>query len=91
MRNKVHDILKVIGRDVPEPGAHMYHAADAVGKDGSFGKEKRHKIRKALVKLRLRASGMTDDILGSKETQGTMENPYEQAQKFNVGDTLKPN
>jgi hypothetical protein len=77
MRKKVHDVLNVVGRKLTDPGAHMYHAADGVAGGGEFGKEKRHKIRKALARLRLRASGMTDDILGSKETQGVMDNPYE--------------
>jgi hypothetical protein len=78
MRSKVHDILKVIGRPVPDPGAHMYHASDGVAGGGFFDKNKRHKIRKALARLRLRASDMTDDILGSKEVGGTLEDPHEQ-------------
>jgi hypothetical protein len=77
MRSKVHDILKVVGRNVPDPGAHMYHAADGVAGGGFFGSEKRHQMRKALYKLRLRATGMTDNVLGSKETQGSLDNPYE--------------
>jgi hypothetical protein len=57
----------------------MYHAADGVAGGGFYGKEKRHKIRKALARMRLRATGMTDDIKGSKETQGTLDNPYEKS------------
>lgn len=78
MRSKVYDILRVVGRDVPDPGAHMYHAADAVAGGGFYDAEKRHKVRKALHKMRLRASGMTDDILGSKEVGGSLEDPHEQ-------------
>lgn len=78
MRNKVHDVLKVVGRKLEDPGAHMYHAANGVAGGGFFDKNKRHKIRKALARVRLRASGMTDDILGSKEVGGTLENAYEQ-------------
>lgn len=77
MRTKVHDVLKVMGKRVREPGAHMYHAADGVVRGGEFGKEKRHTIRKALARQRLRATGMTDDILGSKEVGGALENPHE--------------
>lgn len=71
-------VLDVVGRDVPDPGAHMYHAADGVAGGGKFNKDKRHKIRKALTRIRLRASGMSDDILGSKEVGGRFENDYEQ-------------
>lgn len=77
MRNKVHDVLQVIGRKVEDPGAHMYHASDGVAGGGFFDNEKRHKIRKALARVRLRATGMTDDILGSKEVGGTLEDPHE--------------
>lgn len=73
--------LDIVGRDIPEPGAHMYHAADGVAGGGKFNKDKRHKVRKALVRLRLRASGMTDDILGSKETDGAFENHNEKSAK----------
>jgi hypothetical protein len=79
MASRVSNLLNVIGRNIKDPGSVMYHAADGVGPDGAMGKEKRHSMRKALVKLRLRASGMTDDLLGSKETGGTMENKFEQA------------
>lgn len=78
MASKVSSVLKLIGRNVPDPGAHMYHAADGVAGGGFFGNEKRHKIRKALARMRLRASGMTDDILGSKETGGRFNNSFEQ-------------
>lgn len=78
MRNKVRDVLKVIGRRIPDPGDAIYHAADGVAGGGFFDKDKRHRIRKALADQRLRASGMTDDILGSKEVGGTLEDPHEQ-------------
>lgn len=78
MRTKVSNVLKVVGRKIPDPGGAMYHAGDAVAGGGFFNKNKRHKMRKALMHLRLRASGMTDDILGSKEVGGTLEDPHEQ-------------
>jgi hypothetical protein len=78
MRTKVSDILRVVGRKLPDPGSVMYHAADGVAGGGFFDKDKRHRIRKALAKMRLRASGMSDDILGSKEVGGTLEDPHEQ-------------
>lgn len=78
MRNKVHNLLKVMGGKVPDPGGAMYHAADGVAGGGFYGKDKRHKIRKALARMRLRATGMSDDILGSKESGGTLENKHEQ-------------
>lgn len=77
MASKVSNLLKVIGRDVPDPGAHMYHAADGVGPSGAVSELKRHKIRKALHKMRLRATGMSDDIGGSKEVDGSLGNPFE--------------
>lgn len=78
MRTKVSNILKVIGRKIPDPGATIYHAADGVAGGGFFNKDKRHRMRLALYKMRLRASGMTDDILGSKEVGGRFENGHEQ-------------
>ena len=78
MASKVGDVLRVVGRNIKDPGSVMYHAADGVGPDGAYGKEKRHRVRKALAKMRLRASGMTDDILGSKEVGGRFENDFEQ-------------
>lgn len=77
MASKVSNVLKVVGRNVPDPGAHMYHAADGVGPNGAVGKLKRHKIRKALARHRMRPTGMTDDIHGSKEVGGAYLNPYE--------------
>lgn len=81
MRSKVHDVLRVVGRNLTDPGAHMYHAADGVAGGGFYGNEKRHRIRKALSRMRLRASGMSDDIIGAKETQGSLDNPYEKNPK----------
>lgn len=81
MASKVSNLLRVIGRKIPDPGAHLYHAADGVAGGGFFGKDKRHSLRKALARVRLRASGMSDDILGSKETGGRFENDFEQAPK----------
>lgn len=78
MASKVSDLLRIYGRQDYEAGAHMYHAADGVGPKGAVGAEKRHAIRKALHKLRLRATGMTDNINGSKEVDGAYLNPYEQ-------------
>lgn len=77
MASKVNKVLKVIGRRVPDPGSVIYHAADGVAGGGFFGKEKRHRIRKALARQRLRPSGMTDDLLGSKEVGGAFENSKE--------------
>lgn len=82
MASKVSDISRLIGHYRFDPGGAMYHAKDGQGPDGAFNKDKRHKIRKALGKIRLRATGMTDDLIGSKETQGSLENPYEKAQAF---------
>lgn len=73
--------LDLIGRDVKDPGAHMYHAADGVAGGGRYNAEKLHKVRKALHKMRLRATGMTDNVMGAKEVDGTMDNPYEQKPK----------
>jgi hypothetical protein len=81
MASKVSDLLKIYGRQDYEAGAHMYHAADGVGPSGAVSGEQQHRIRKALRKLRLRASGMTDDILGSKEVSGIQNNPFEQEPK----------
>lgn len=77
MRTKVSNVLKVVGRNLKEPGSVMYHAADGVAGGGFFNKDKRHRVRKALTKLRLRASGMTDDIIGSKEVGGSLNDPHE--------------
>ena len=76
MASRVKNLLNVIGRKV-EHGTVMYHAADGAEGGGFYGKEKRHRIRKALAKQRLRASGMSDDILGSKETGGSLNNKHE--------------
>lgn len=78
MASKVSDLLRIYGRQDYEAGAHMYHAADGVGPKGAVNAEKRHSIRKALHKLRMRATGMSDDIYGSKEVAGIQLNPYEQ-------------
>jgi hypothetical protein len=77
MRTKVHNVLQIVGRDVPDPGAHLYHAADGVADGGRYTGKDTHRIRKALHKLRLRATGMTDDIRGSKETDGSLDNSFE--------------
>lgn len=77
MASKVSDLLKIYGRQDYEAGSHMYHAADGVGPNGAMGGDKLHRIRKALRKIRLRASGMTDDVIGSKEVEGAYFNPYE--------------
>lgn len=79
MASRVKELAgHLIGRKLKNPGAHMYHAADGVAGGGFFNKDKRHRLRHALARERLRPSGMTDDILGSKEVGGTFENPYEQ-------------
>lgn len=77
MRNKVHKVLRVVGRDLKDAGAHMYHARDGIGKTGAVSGKKQHKYRKALHKQRMRASGMSDDIFGSKEVGGRFENRHE--------------
>lgn len=77
MASKVGNVLKVIGRRVPDPGGAMYHAADGVTGGGFYNKDKRHRMRKALARHRLRPSGMTDDLHGSKEVGGNFENPKE--------------
>lgn len=77
MASKVKDVLRLIGRRPKDTGSTIYHAIDGAHDGGMFTAGARHKIRLALHKKRLRASGMTDDILGSKEVGGTMTNPYE--------------
>ena len=78
MRNKVHDVLKVVGRDSgPMVGKVIYHAADGATDGGKVGADRRHSMRKALHKQRMRASGMTDDIFGAKEVGGSQQNKYE--------------
>jgi hypothetical protein len=77
MASKVGNVLRVIGRRIPDAGEAMYHAADGVVDGGFVGKEKRHRMRKALHKQRLRATGMTDDIFGAKEVGGSQTNKYE--------------
>jgi hypothetical protein len=81
MASKVSSILRVVGRNIKDPGSVMYHAADGVGPSGALNKGKRHSMRKALHKMRLRASGMTDDLYGSKEVDGTLHDPYEHIPK----------
>lgn len=76
MASRVGNILKLIGRR-PNAGTVIYHAADGVEGGGFYGKEKRHRVRKALARHRLRPSGMTDDILGSKESGGALDNKHE--------------
>lgn len=77
MASRVKKALNLIGRGIPDPGAHMYHAADGVVGGGKLNKNKRHKMEKALHRHRLRASGMTDSFYGSKEVGGTNDNPNE--------------
>lgn len=78
MRSKVSNVLKVIGRDSSGMvGKAMYHAADGATDGGKVDADRRHKMRKALHKVRMRASGMTDDVFGSKEVGGSQQNKYE--------------
>jgi hypothetical protein len=77
MASKVGSVLKLIGRRIPDAGSVMYHAADGVTDGGFVGKNRRHEMRKALHKQRMRASGMTDDIFGAKEVGGSQQNKYE--------------
>lgn len=78
MASKVSNLLKVIGRDASGMvGKVMYHAADGATDGGKIGADRRHQMRKALHKQRMRASGMTDDVFGSKEVGGSQENNYE--------------
>lgn len=78
MASRVKELTgHLIGRKLTNAGEAIYHAADGVSDGGEVGKEKRHSMRKALHKLRLRASGMSDDINGSKETMGGYNNPFE--------------
>lgn len=81
MRSKVHDVLKVIGRDAVGVGETIHHAMDGAYDGGKLGKDKRHKIKMALHRLRLRASGMSDDLTGSKEVDGAFLNKFEQTPK----------
>jgi hypothetical protein len=81
MRNKVHDVLRVVGRDAVGIGEAIPHAIDGAYDGGKIGKDKRHRVKMALHRLRLRASGMTDAISGSKEVSGSLEDPFEQVPK----------
>ncbi len=80
MASRVSNVLNVIGRNIKNPGSVIYHAADGVGPNGAYDKHKRHKIRFALTKMRLRPSGRSDDILGNKEGGGSLDNRHEQEQ-----------
>ena len=78
MASKVSNLLKIIGRDSsPMVGKVMYHAADGATDGGKVNADRRHSMRKALHKQRMRASDMTDDVFGSKEAGGSMGNKYE--------------
>jgi len=79
MASKVSSLSKVLGHYRYDAGAHMYNARDGARDGGTYGKEKQHRIRKAIHKIRSRASGMTADIGGAKEAQGTIDNPYEKS------------
>lgn len=81
MASKVSNVSKLIGHYRYEPGAHMYHAADSVVGGGKVNKEARHRMKKALYKHRLRATGMTDNLYGSKEMGGINENKLEYEEK----------
>lgn len=79
MASRVKELAgHLIGRKLKDPGAHMYHAADAVAGGGFVNEEQRHRMRRALYRQRLRATGMTDNLFGSKEVGGTLEDPREQ-------------
>jgi len=77
MASKVSNVLKVVGRNAKGIGSTMYSAGDGSHDGGKVNKNKRHKIRLALHKHRLRATGMTDDVYGSKESGGAFENKNE--------------
>lgn len=78
MASRVSELAgHLIGQRLKDPGAHMYHAADGVAGGGELNNEQRHRIRKALYRQRMRASGMTDDIGGAKEVDGSFENRHE--------------
>lgn len=81
MASKVSSLLKIYGRHDYGPGEHMYHANDGVRDGGVLKKIDRHRVKKALHKLRMRASGMSDQYWGAKEVDGTLNNPYEQKPK----------
>ena len=81
MASKVSEISKVLGHYRYEAGAHLYHAKDGARDGGEHTGMDTHRIRKALHKLRLRASGMSDDLSGSKEVDGTIDNRFEQTPK----------
>jgi hypothetical protein len=79
MASRVKELTNsLIGRKAKGIGSTMYAAGDGSHDGGELNSEKGHKMRKALHKLRLRASGMSDDIWGSKEVSGRFENDYEQ-------------
>lgn len=80
MASKVRNLLKVIGRHT-EVGQTMPHAMDGVRDGGMVNAGKAYRIRQALHKQRLRASGMSDSIFGSKEVGGSMDNDFEQVPK----------
>lgn len=79
MASRVKDLTNsLMGRKAKGIGSTMYAAGDGSHDGGEMNSGKRHKMRQALHKLRLRASGMTDDIFGSKEVGGRFDNDYEQ-------------
>lgn len=79
MASRVKELAgHLIGRKAKGIGSTMYAARDGAYDGGEVNSSKRHKMRMALHKLRMRASGMTDDIWGSKESGGRFENDYEQ-------------
>lgn len=58
-------------------GNYIFHSVDGAHDGGEMGNKKRQRLRMALHRQRMRASGMTDDIRGSKEVGGTIDNKYE--------------
>lgn len=81
MASKVSNLLRIYGRHDYGPGEHMYHANDGVRDGGVLRKKDRHSVKKALHKLRMRATGMSDQYWGSKEVEGALDNRYEQKPK----------
>jgi hypothetical protein len=52
MRNKVHNVLKVIGRRPNNLGAYLYHAATGVSDSGKNSEPKRSRLKKAFARMR---------------------------------------
>jgi hypothetical protein len=72
MASKVSHILKIIGRKIPDAGAHMYHAATGVSDGGETKGKKRHAMKKAFARQRKMSSKKYDEGTHSYTLDGYM-------------------